>query len=665
MLKKFFILILLPLSVSFAKTPRVKRSFYSLPFSNGFGAGVYQARKKGARLLYFYDHLYKQYDKRHVTKSYLRKGAYWGINDKWLSKIKLQKAGYEKGTGIVTAEKKYDNLVFHESYFMPFSADANVIVAVLEISNTGDAIDVTPWFYLDTGMGGGGSSRNEEVKKSGKAFVEFKKKKNGSMSFVTLIPELEKADYKPYRDFDEAIRKHPLKVTGRIVPKGQTLTGLFQLKKTKLTPGESKRYVVLMSLGKSENEVRMTDIVKKISKQSPSVLLKNARAEWSQWQAKSLIPKGLNGDALLLYRQSLSMLRMGQVREPGPPHGQILASMPPGQWNITWVRDGVYSILALIKSGHFTEAKAALKFMLNAPDGRFYSPKYVGMPYKISVCRYYGDGEEESDRNSDGPNIEWDNFGLFLQAFSTYAAKSGDEDFVKKYYKTVEKKVADVLIQLMSKEGYLIPDSSIWERHWKPQHSPDGRKSFSYSTINAIEGLRAFAKITSSVKHAKKYKAAANKMQKALLKYMVVQNVVVASVEDGRKGLKGAIDASSVEAINFGMVDKKIAKKTLAVFENTLKCPKSPGFFRNDDGTWYDNQEWVFVDMRIARAFRKLGMKKKADKLENWIIANARANFWLIPELIEGNSLRWTGAIPMMGFGPGAFILNMWQEGKQ
>jgi hypothetical protein len=44
----------------------------------------------------------------------------------------------------------------------------------------------------------------------------------------------------------------------------------------------------------------------------------------------------------------------------------------------------------------------------------------AGVPYQISVCRYYGDGTEWSDSNTNGPNIEFDGFGLFLWALDQY-----------------------------------------------------------------------------------------------------------------------------------------------------------------------------------------------------------------------------------------------------
>ena len=70
-----------------------------------------------------------------------------------------------------------------------------------------------------------------------------------------------------------------------------------------------------------------------------------------------------------------------------------------------------------------------------------------GVPYQISVCRYYGDGTEWSDSNSNGPNIEFDGFGLFLWALDEYVAASGDTSLITTYWaSTIKPKVADVLV---------------------------------------------------------------------------------------------------------------------------------------------------------------------------------------------------------------------------
>ena len=128
------------------------------------------------------------------------------------------------------------------------------------------------------------------------------------------------------------------------------------------------------------------------------------------------MPAGLSSDERTLYLQQLAVLRMAQSREPDDagasylPFGQITAAVRPGHWDIAWVRDGCYAIAALSRAGYSDEARAGLEFMLRAEAGRF--QQYVGHPYRISVVRYLGRGKEESDTDQNGPNVEFDGFGL-------------------------------------------------------------------------------------------------------------------------------------------------------------------------------------------------------------------------------------------------------------
>lgn len=119
-------------------------------------------------------------------------------------------------------------------------------------------------------------------------------------------------------------------------------------------------------------------------------------------------------------------------------HGQIMASLRPGLWHIAWVRDGSYAIQAMTKLGMFTEAKKGLEFMLKAHSGHLKHYIYTngkdygpGVDYQVSLTRYFGNGEEVCDANDFGPNIEYDDFGLFMCAFTDYVNCSKDSSFYK------------------------------------------------------------------------------------------------------------------------------------------------------------------------------------------------------------------------------------------
>jgi MYXO-CTERM domain-containing protein len=116
-----------------------------------------------------------------------------------------------------------------------------------------------------------------------------------------------------------------------------------------------------------------------------------------------------------------------------------------------------------------------------------------------------------------------------------------------------------------------------------------------------------------------------------------------------------------VEAINWGLVPGTgaIAGATLDSFITHLQPPSGRGFFRNDDGGWYDQQEWVFIDLRAANAFRLAGRSAVADDLLLWATDQASLNQDLIAELHEATTADYEGAAPMVGFGAGAYLIAL------
>jgi GH15 family glucan-1,4-alpha-glucosidase len=233
-------------------------------------------------------------------------------------------------------------------------------------------------------------------------------------------------------------------------------------------------------------------------------LLSDALAEWTAWRKP--LPQGLalcTDDEKKLWRQSEAVLRMGQVRQPNTAsrknYGMVLASLPPGEWHTGWVRDGMYAIVALARMGHHAEAKLALDFMLNAEPTSKYSSYVSGASYQVSVCRYFGTGEEEADYSGQQtPNIETDGWGMTLWAARQYVEASGDTAWLAEktrkgvtIYDTLYSGVAEALRKNTEPSGIAKADSSIWEVH------DENKKHFAYTTLATIRGFCDFAQLAS------------------------------------------------------------------------------------------------------------------------------------------------------------------------
>jgi GH15 family glucan-1,4-alpha-glucosidase len=581
------------------------RSISSLVSSNGFGAIIYSAEKH--QIIAFHEHIYKITSDKKVTQNLIY-GANFTVElngQKYnLSEIPEDELGYINGTGIISAS--YKKLGVQVFYFMTYQVNAPVMVAICKV--------------------------NKKYKQSKIYF-------NANTLYGPISSEDEISDI---IDFQQMKLKRAIRTKS--------------VKRSDGSGGDiEKRVFISIPIDEQNEEFR------KLTENEN--ILNDEIKFWEKFKREP--PLKLTQKEKELFNQSIAILKMAQCREIGNSYGQILASLPPGEWTYTWVRDGFYAINALIELGYFNEAKSALEFMLKAKtgfykkfihkDGKDYGVK---KDYKITVCKYYGDGVEESDHNEDGPNIELDGFGLFLQAFANYVEKSGDVDFAVTYWDTLTTKIADVIISSRDKLGVIRAESGPWERHLPGKH-------YAYTTIAGIKGLKSIAKLAGILKDKtaeKFYNSLADSMLSAFLKYFVDENHVIKGTLEARSETDHEyFDASVVEAINFGLIppNDKIARNTIEAIKKNLKIKNRPGFFRVNNGDWYDRQEWVFIDLRVAVAMNKVGLKKEAQQILKWITEQSNLNFNLIAELYDELNSDYQGQYPMVGFGAGAYILAL------
>jgi hypothetical protein len=433
---------------------------------------------------------------------------------------------------------------------------------------------------------------------------------------------------------------------------------------------------------------------------------------WKNMQSALQVPSGLDAGSEALVRQSAVMLKMAQVREDkaylrewltqdgeprftrfgtlpgGPPatlpatvahHGKgaVLASLPPGEWTVAWIRDGSYAAAAMAALGMQAESRDALEYYLNAEANRFQTwselAPYSMPPYQISLVRYHGFGVEETDFNDFGPNLEFDGFGLFLWALRAYEERTGDTTLADTRWDLISTRVADVLVALVDPSNGLIrKDSSIWETHW------NGRERWwAYTSITAARGLcdaAAIAKRRGDTALADKYQSTALALRDAIAKKLTDPSGAIASnVEELQVG-NGHHDAAVLDAISMGLFDPKgpIAKATLKALDDHLIVAAGPGWSRNDDrtdhaggedisgwGSEYDSAEWVVTDLRGAVATWLGGDQERSDRLVRWVRDQSLANFLAVAETYEENTGHYKFNAPMVGFGAGVFTLAL------
>lgn len=653
-------------------------SWHQYPLSNGHGVAVFDATERKLNLLL--EHPYAHRDADSPSADVLW-DAYFGVADpaaghgEWLNERALDDVGYEPGRGVLTVRQSYGGLELRTRYFAPVGIERPAFAMVLEVTNPGPAAAALRTFALvnlHLGTGAPEATSDGEVVTWDAAAGRFRESgtRSGRMALYQPLPVPTRHAASPANPWPMVRDDGVLTDSDGGVP-GDDQVGGYQWD-LQIPPGASRSVGVLVVYGDGGDSV-LAALEADVAAASPDGdaqgLVSRERAAWDAWSASVRVPSTPGAlaapGAEALYRQSLVMLRMGQVREPntpdGRPFGQLLASLPPGMWNIAWPRDASYAIRALSLAGRQAEARDALGFFLTS-TGQSFTDEAEG-PYRVSVCRYFGDGSEESDWNDHGPNIEFDGFGLVLWAIGTYLDAFADDDVLTLHWPVIRDEVADALVRLVDPEtGLIRADSSIWEVHWDGE-----QKRYAYTSIVATRGLCEAARMADRVgdgESALRYRSTARDLARAIRHHLLTDaGVVASSLEEKARGW-GYTDAAVVEAINAGLLrtDEPAAAATLDHLLANLRVASGHGYYRNDDGGEYDRREWVFIDLRLAVALRALGRTAEADALERWVVDQSLANGGLVAELYDETTADYAGAVPMMGFGAGAFVLAAWER---
>jgi GH15 family glucan-1,4-alpha-glucosidase len=139
-------------------------------------------------------------------------------------------------------------------------------------------------------------------------------------------------------------------------------------------------------------------------------------------------------------------------------------------------------------------------------------------------------------------------------------------------------------------------------------------------------------------------------------------------------GIKNDIDGALLPIINFGLVRNPAVIRDAVERMALLKV--ASGGYRRVRSTytdpaiyeyWYERQEFLFVDFALAELYRRLGRDAEADAMLGRIVDKAAADHDIIPEmyvalpcdLFPGRIGDPTGALPMVGYGAGAYVLHL------
>jgi MYXO-CTERM domain-containing protein len=619
-------------------------SYDKLVTANGHGAFVFA----NDRLADGFPHLYQALDPDTWTPELLH-DSYFGLSDgngngSWLTDTR--ETGTDPGTGIVTIRRRDGPLEITEYAFAPMDAGAPLLAQVLRVRNTGTQPEAVGQLTLLANWHAGGlervrSSSAERWKEEGtNGVIEAFAPGASDVSCVSVYDTVRAGG----------------RIGGGCDTSGNDLVPAFGWRFEALPPGAEVWIGAVSSLSGTPDAW--------VAGRSPQAWVEAEQSWWSAFHDEHPAPSGLDDTEQAVYQQALAFLVMGQVREAGAPFGQIPASLPLSApvgdfqhvWNITWVRDASYAAVALARAGLPERALEAIAFLAQ-PGTTGEWEAYVGGPHAVSVCRTYGDGTEWTDPDADGPNIEFDNFGLWLWALGEVwdAGAEPTEALVE----TALDGVADVLIRLIDPNtGLLLPDSSIWERHWN-----GNQQRFTYSSAWAVQGLRVAARLAEARgdTRAEMYRVGADRIAEAIPEHLVDSSGVVAASQEQLVQGDDYLDLAAVEVFNLGILPAtgEAFDASLKAWDEGLRVASGSGFARNDDGSAYDRHEWIMIDLRLAEALRRGCRPEEASALEAWVAGTAHANHDILPELLEPERGDFAGPAPMLGFGAGAWVLAM------
>jgi GH15 family glucan-1,4-alpha-glucosidase len=656
------------------------RTWNHLTTGNGHGFQVFDANKN--RINQFLEHPYR-FLRRNPTdekregpgRRNLAFDVYFGLKGGggagWLGEpTTAGEPEYVDQSNIIRAPAAVAGVNAESFFFSPFGIERNVMVGVLHAAGASDGYALFN-FHMGNPGGSAGTepdANGESTRMVGDKIIIETGAGEGAMIYVPIGGALHASCQDIY---NRGKNGQDLSDQGECGT-GNDISVGFQ---KKLDAGGWMGFAAAFIENANEADTVANEIKSWIAGRSADKVLNDAKAEFEAWRKPP--PEGTtlcSDDEKKVWRMGEATLRMGQVREANIPgrknHGMVLASLPIGEWHTGWVRDATYALVAMARSGHYAEARAGLDFFMNAEAVGKY-PSYVkGKNYRISVTRYFGTGEEETDWNQDGPNIEIDGWGLVLWAARQYVQMSGDKQWLAS--STRDGSVWDVLTKGIAEplEGNLEPasgglvaaaDASIWEVHEAK------KKHFAYTTLTAARGFCDMAALAKIHKPGvlTKYQDLEKKLREGFL----------ASFQDPQGGLAGSleelgtgqyIDAAVAESFSWNILrdyKSNTAKQTLVLLERMRV--DSGGYKRNDDGlSSYDNNEWILVDFRIANAYRRAGDGAKADGIVAKVVQKAAKNFYLLPELYnsvagDGQVGKYTGSVPMVGYGGGAYMMTV------
>ena len=682
------------------------RTWFFMPTGNGHGFQIFD-RQLG-RMTYFLEHPYRYVAPSGTSYPYpdltvpgierrnLAHDAYFGVSvngqASWLNSL-TNSVKYEEESNIIQASTQVGSVNLDTYYYSPFGYEGNAMVMLIR-ARSSQAAEVS--FFAKPNLKFGypaqgrtnPSDEDEEIQwNADEGYAIETGPGGGHALYVPLPSSKEGATFTGRCGRDDVIYNSVLDTQtlgeqsvcfgGTQVFTGQSSFSLGANEEVwwgmvVLYVNDNPNHPLASTFKDDRNSTEVLTAWKEFAQdQNAQQLHQFALDEWANWRVDKA-PAQLSDEERKVWRQSEAVLRMGQIRENPQSnrynYGMFLASLPIGNWHIGWVRDGVYAVASMAMNGHLEESRMGVEFFLNAEKGFF---SEIGNEYRVSSCRYFGNGVEEADANYAGANLETDGWGLVLWGAAMYLQYSCDFEWLNKVtrhgdtvFEALYQIAQDIDNMIDPATGLPKPECSIWEVHW------DLRQTFTYTAATQIRGLFDFVQIAYMMGEeeiAAEYYEKAQRMLEATRQYLVYEPLNSLASHRNVANQNVHVDGSTVEMLAWGMieVDDPVFAGTLSLYDRLKtgfggyrRLEPNLSLTGESGANTYDLSQWILLDLRIGEMWRKIGRADIADRLLDVITEGAVANDNLIPELFDPNQGFYEGVVPMVGYGAGAWPMT-------
>lgn len=326
-----------PVALALPASP--SRTFPFLPTSNGWIAAQYAIDAEKVPVT-FTDHSAGAVDQRHAMVSFsdhlprnptaatvsrdLLWDAYPGVRvdgiGAWLGgsdAIALDEVGYVPGTGIIRTVQRVGDVRVETSLFAPFQTGGERdLVVVITATNTGTtAHDVDLYWLANAHTGGEGNVDGETVEARGGDILESR---GGDHLIHAPIGAATARAAAPGGDGRNPwMRLTSNQALGGDLVSGNDVAAGFEWDLGSLDAGATGTRGAVLAWG-TDADALVAHVDGFVGSRTAAQVRDAEIADWTAWHAVETPPSGMSTDEEAVFAQSTAVLRMAQVREPGP-----------------------------------------------------------------------------------------------------------------------------------------------------------------------------------------------------------------------------------------------------------------------------------------------------------------------------------------------------------